>query len=108
MNEAAGERLQMENELRQAVFRRSLPATASLRCISSRRSDRTGRSSGSKPCCAGTARPSAPSPLRFISIAEETGLIQPLGDWVIWETCRLIRSFKEQGSDYLAPLSFSK
>ena len=37
------------------------------------------------------------SPMRFICIAEETGLIQPLGDWVIWETCRLIRVMKQQG-----------
>jgi EAL domain-containing protein (putative c-di-GMP-specific phosphodiesterase class I) len=37
------------------------------------------------------------SPLRFIGIAEETGLIQPLGDWVIWETCRLTRNLRSQG-----------
>ena len=28
---------------------------------------------------------------------QETGLIQPLGDWVFWETCRILRNLKDQG-----------
>ena len=36
-------------------------------------------------------------PAKFIPIAEETGLIQPLGDWVFWESCRHLRNFKDQG-----------
>ena len=36
-------------------------------------------------------------PLTFIKIAEETGLIQPLGDWVFWEACRKLREFKNLG-----------
>ena len=37
------------------------------------------------------------SPIRFIGIAEETGLIQPLGEWVIWESCRQLAQFKAAG-----------
>jgi EAL domain-containing protein (putative c-di-GMP-specific phosphodiesterase class I) len=37
------------------------------------------------------------SPATFIPIAEETGLIQPLGDWVLDEACRCLASWKAAG-----------
>lgn len=40
-------------------------------------------------------------PAHFIPIAEETGLIQPLGDWVLWEACRHLRMFHEIGLNEL-------
>ena len=36
-------------------------------------------------------------PFRFISLAEEIGLIDELGDWVLVEACRQLKEFKEQG-----------
>ena len=36
-------------------------------------------------------------PGKFIGIAEETGLIQPLGEWVFWEACRQLAAFKVAG-----------
>ena len=98
MNEAAGERLQMENELRQAISAIS-PSTSEFSLhFQPQIQTATGRVIGLEALL----RWNSPTfgsvpPLRFITIAEETGLIQPLGDWVIWETCRLIRCFKEQG-----------
>jgi diguanylate cyclase len=37
------------------------------------------------------------NPLEFISIAEETGLIAPIGEWVLRQACETMHMWREQG-----------
>jgi EAL domain-containing protein (putative c-di-GMP-specific phosphodiesterase class I) len=98
MNEAAGERLFMENALRQAVS----SITPDHSQFSLHFQPQISLAEGKVVGLEALARWTHPElgdipPGRFIPIAEETGLIQPLGDWVFWETCRNACAFRDAG-----------
>lgn len=37
------------------------------------------------------------SPVKFIPIAEETGLIEPIGEWVLYQACKHSKTWRSQG-----------
>ena len=93
MNDAALERLKIEHSLRQALardeFRVYYQPVIDMQ---------SGRVSGVEAL----VRWQHPEmgmvpPGSFIGIAEETGLIQPLGEWVFWTACRQLAEFNAAG-----------
>lgn len=93
MNEAAVERLNMEHSLRQALARdefclhfQPILDVASGKVVEVEALIRWMHpQQGMIP------------PGKFIGIAEETGLIQPLGEWVFWAACRQLADFNAAG-----------
>jgi len=93
MNTRSLERLDLENELRAAVDKQAFSLhyqpkvdVASWRIVG----------------CEALLRWQHPergwiSPADFVPLAEETGLIIPLGRWVIEETCRQLKAWHEAG-----------
>src|SRR5690606_13221373 len=46
-------------------------------------------------------------PLTFIPIAEETGLIVEIGDWILREACRQCRLWQDAGHDLVVSVNIS-
>jgi len=93
MNEAAVERLNIEHALHQALERDEF-----LLHYQPVIDLATGRVA----CVEALIRWQHPerglvAPGLFIGVAEETGLIQPIGDWVIWTACRQLAAFRAAG-----------
>ncbi|MCZ8523261.1 MULTISPECIES: sensor domain-containing protein [Paenibacillus] len=100
MKDSAKERLQMEVLLRQALEQEELVLHYQPKLDLA-----TGRIYGAEALVRWNSREQGlVYPGAFIGIAEETGLIVPMGEWIVREACRQCRAWLDAG---LGPLAVS-
>jgi predicted signal transduction protein with EAL and GGDEF domain len=86
-------RLELENDLRRAFRERRLPDFLPAEGRSGERRDHRRRGAAAlAPRTRGWIAPDT-----FIPVAEETGLIAALGDWVIREACKQLNAWAKKG-----------
>ncbi len=95
LTKAALERLEIENALRKALSRNQLEVYFQPQYSLS-----TGRLAGAEALLRWQhPELGSVSPSRFVPIAESTGLILPIGEWVLRNACTQARAWQEAGFD---------
>jgi diguanylate cyclase (GGDEF)-like protein/PAS domain S-box-containing protein len=103
LNEAANERLLIENQLREAIREHQF-----LLYYQPKIDINDNRITGYETLLR-WLRPdnTLVPPLRFIPVAESTGLIVQIGEWVIWEACRFLSRQQSRGHDVSLSINLS-
>jgi len=93
MNVVVKRRLEMENYLRRAMDDNELSINYQPQV-----DIQTGRIIGVEALLRwNSAELGMVSPVEFIPVAEETGLISPIGEWVLREACRQVKKWRDDG-----------
>lgn len=103
LNEKASLRLEIESDLREAVARDQLELylQPKVKCDDGRPVSFEALIRWHHPE-KGTIQPG-----EFLKIAEETGLIIPLGDWVLRQACAYIKELEDMGLDFPVAVNIS-
>jgi diguanylate cyclase (GGDEF)-like protein/PAS domain S-box-containing protein len=92
LNQRAHERLHLENSLRLALERDEFQLHFQPQIELN-----TGRIIGAEALLRWAPGQDPISPARFIPVLEETGLIVPVGRWVLEQACKTVKSWHEKG-----------
>ncbi len=110
MNDRSSDKLSLENQLRKAIVRREFEIHYQPKLDAQSR-----RISGAEALIRWQHPTRGLLPAKeFISLAEETGLIKPMGEWVLRTVCAQISSWLKAGIDVvpvavnLSPLQFKQ
>ncbi|WP_254795488.1 bifunctional diguanylate cyclase/phosphodiesterase [Arsukibacterium indicum] len=103
LNDAANERLQIENQLREAIRQNQF-----LLYFQPKMDIRTETITGYETLIR-WLRPdnTLVPPVKFIPVAESTGLIVQIGEWIIWEACRFLARQQSRGYDVSLSINLS-
>ena len=103
MNERANRRLSLTNRLRRAIAQDELSLCYQPQVYADSR-----HIFGAEALLRWTCRDGASfSPGEFIPVDEESGLILPIGEWVLAEACRQARRWRDGGKDWKIAVNVS-